>query len=292
MRVEDERANLLRARDYYSDVDAVEVPAVLDFSTPSVTYMDFVEGGKVTDAFPGDDERRAKLARRVSDALTYDVLFSPKEDALFHGDPHAGNVFHVENAVGDPYRIALLDWGLAAEFSRADRERMVQLMLGLHLKNPKRLRNHAEVLVRDGGEAGAESEEMEALVTRVLAEREGGMFELLDELIAELSREGRTIRFETAMFIKAQLTISGILHELDPDFEQDDYVMSRISGQVFKELHMRLARTVWFPAWNSHAYRSMMSNEDVKDVQFKRMGGAFKAMGKGIWTAVSFQWLL
>lgn len=291
MRVEDERANLLRARDYYSDVDAVEVPAVLDFSTPSVTCMDFVEGGKVTDAFPGDAERRAKLARRVSDALTYDVLFSPKEEALFHGDPHAGNVFHVENAVGDPYRIALLDWGLAAEFSRADRERMVQLMLGLYLKNPKRLRNHAEVLVRDGEEAGAESDEMEALVTRVLAEREGGMFELLDELITELSREGRTIRFETAMFIKAQLTISGILHELDPDFEQDDYVMGRISGQVFKELHTRLARTVWFPAWNSHDYRSMMSNEDVKDVQFKRIGGAFKAIGKGIWTAVSFQWL-
>ena len=79
-------------------------PAVLDFSTPSVTCMDFVEKGKVIDAFPGDAERRAKLARRVSDALTCDVLFSEKEDALFHGNPHAGNVFHAENAVGDPCR--------------------------------------------------------------------------------------------------------------------------------------------------------------------------------------------
>jgi ubiquinone biosynthesis protein len=74
------------------------------------------------------------------------VIFSPKDPALFHGDPHAGNVFHSPSPA-DPYRIALIDWGLAAEFTLAERKQLAQLMLGLYLGDEKRLANHAEVLV-------------------------------------------------------------------------------------------------------------------------------------------------
>jgi hypothetical protein len=81
------------------------------------------------------------------------------------------------------------------------------------------------------------------------------------------------------------------LKELDPEFEQDKYLMSRMSGQVYKELHLRFLRTLYFPAWNSHNYRSMLSNEDVKDVQVKRCGAGFKKLGKGIWYGISFKWL-
>ena len=113
------------------------------------------------------------------------------------------------------------------------------------------------------------------------------MFKLLDELIATLAKEGYSVRFTTTMFIKSQLTISGILTELDPDFAQDDYVMSRISGQVTSELGTRFLRTIYFPAWNSHSYTSMMSNEDVKDVQFQKIGRGFKAAGRGIWYGIT-----
>ena len=34
-----------------------------------------------------------------------------------------------------------------------------------------------------------------------------------------------------------------------------------------------------------------MSNEDVKDVQFQKIGHGFKTIGKGIWKGVTFQWL-
>jgi len=67
--------------------------------------------------------------------------------------------------------------------------------------------------------------------------------------------------------------------------------MARISGQVARELHTRFLRTIYFPAWNSHNYTSMMSNEDVKDVQFQKIGRGFKAVGRGIWKGITFQWL-
>lgn len=292
IRIEDERNNLRRARAYYVNQAKVLVPELYPFSTENITCMEFVRGGKITDAFVGKPEDRARLARRLADIMTYDVLFSPDEIALFHGDPHAGNVFHVENDAADPYRIALLDWGLLAEFTRREREQMVQLMVGLKLKDAKRLANNVDVLVDWNPESDEEREEMRARIESVLENQsDESMFVLLDQLIAGLARDGFPVRFNTTMFIKSQLTISGILTELDPSFEHDEYMMSRISGQVARELHVRLLRTLYFPAWNSHNYKSMMSNEDVKDIQFQRIGRAFKKIGKGIWTGVTFQWL-
>ena len=222
----------------------------------------------------------------------YDVLFSPHDTALFHGDPHAGNVFHVEEGGEDPFRIALIDWGLAAEFNRREREKMVQLMLGLSLRHAKRLANNVDVLIEWEPEGPEDIAAMKARMKELLAEESAeGMFALLDKLIARLAREGYSLRFDATMFIKSQLTISGILAELDPEFEQDEYVMGRMASQVTSELGKRLLRTVYFPKWNSHDYPSMMSNEDVKDVQCQKIGRGFKAFGKAIWKGVTFQWL-
>ena len=222
----------------------------------------------------------------------YDVLFSPHDTALFHGDPHAGNVFHVEEGGEDPFRIALIDWGLAAEFNRREREKMVQLMLGLSLRHAKRLANNVDVLIEWEPEGPEDIAAMKARMKELLAEESAeGMFALLDKLIARLAREGYSLRFDATMFIKSQLTISGILAELDPEFEQDEYVMGRMASQVTSELGKRLLRTVYFPKWKSHDYPSMMSNEDVKDVQCQKIRRGFKAFGKAIWKGVTFQWL-
>ncbi len=291
VRVEDERTNLIRAGAYYASDPAIVVPALYPFSTPNVTCMEFIPGSKITDAFSGRPSDRAALAKRLSDALTFDVLFSREDVALFHGDPHAGNVFHVPGRE-DPYTISLIDWGLAAEFDRREREKLVQLMLGLRLKHAKRLANNVDVLVewdpRTEDERDAMRERMEGLVSR---SENADMFVLLDELVQELASDGLSVRFNAAIFIKSQLTIAGILSELDPTFEQDAHVMGRISGQVAREIHVRLLRTVWFPAWNSHSYASMMSNEDVKDVQFQKIGHGFKVFGKAIWSGITFGWL-
>ncbi|MCI0407561.1 MAG: AarF/UbiB family protein [Acidobacteria bacterium] len=250
--------------------------------------MEYVEGEKVTDAFPRNPQARRRLARKFSDLLTYDVIFSPREEALFHGDPHAGNVFHVLGDK-DSYRIALLDWGLCGVLAKDQRAQLVQLLVGLYLRDGKRLANNLEALV-EWGPGGAPGESVRrALSEEVLEESRGRRaFELLYDLVGRLAKQGHALRFNTVVFIKAQLTIYGILKELDPEFEQDAHLMGRLSGQVWREIPARLGRTLWFPAWNSHDYRSLLSNEDVKDIQVKRVGRALKAVGKGIWTGLTF----
>jgi predicted unusual protein kinase regulating ubiquinone biosynthesis (AarF/ABC1/UbiB family) len=148
------------------------------------------------------------------------------------------------------------------------------------------------VVLVDGATEAEDAPRMREVASRVV-EGNGSdeMFTLLDELLTELASEGYKIRYSAAIFIKSQLTISGILKELDPEFDQDKYVIGRIQGQVFKEVGPRLLRTVWFPAWNSHEYKSLLSNEDVKDVQVTRTGRFFKTVGKGIWDGITLQWL-
>jgi ubiquinone biosynthesis protein len=292
VRVEDEQKNLRQAGVYYENDRKIVIPEVYPFSTTNITCMAFIHGGKITDAFEGRPKERAELARRLSDALTFDVIFSPQEKALFHGDPHAGNVYYVDDDREDPFRIALLDWGLSAEFSREDREKLIQLLLGVYLQNGKRLGNNIDVLLDWEPQSQEERQAMRERIEKIVAEYESdNLFAVLNQIIARLAVEGYSIRYETAIFVKSQITIAGILKELDPSLEQDKYLMSRMSGQVYKELHLRLLRTIYFPAWNSHNYRSMLSNEDVKDVQFKRCGAGFKKIGKGIWYGISFKWL-
>jgi ubiquinone biosynthesis protein len=288
IQVTEEQQNLAKAARYYRGAKAILIPQIYPFSNPSVTCMQYVNGVKITEAFPGNPKARADLAKRLSDALTFDVIFSKQEEALFHGDPHAGNVLHVVDDPKDRYRIALIDWGLSEVFPKKQREQLVQLLVGLTLNDPKRLANNLGALVELEGASPAQERAGRDLVDAVLHEKDRDAFQLLDELVTKLGREGFSIRFNTAIFIKSQLTISGILVELDPDFKQGAYLMGRVSGQVFKETPTRLLRTVYFPAWNSHNYRSMMSNEDVKDIQARRCGRTFKAIGKGIWAVVSF----
>jgi len=288
IQVLDEQENLANAGAYYGPNARVTVPELYPLSTEHVTFMEFVHGEKITDAFPTQPQARARLARRLVDALTLDVLVSHHEETLFHGDPHAGNVFHVQDDLQDPYRIALLDWGLSGAFSREQRAHLMQLFLGVRLNHAKRLRNHMGALIEgDDWASPAGQETINVIVEETLAEKgEGRIFDVLGQLMSNAAQRGYKIRFNIGLFIKSQITIAGMLSELDPELNQDEYLMDRISGQVFKEIPKRLLYTLWFPAWNSHSYRSMLSNEDVKDIQFQSWGRRLKTAGKALWKAI------
>ena len=75
IKIDEEQRNLVRARAYYQGNRRILVQKLYPFSTEHSSFMEFVEGEKISDAFTGDSRRRAKLARRLSDALTFDVIF-------------------------------------------------------------------------------------------------------------------------------------------------------------------------------------------------------------------------
>jgi len=265
IQVVEEQQNLVRARQYYKDNKEIVVPELFPISTNHATFMQYIVGEKITDAFEGQPAQRAVLARQLADVMTRDVIFAAGDIPIFHGDPHAGNVFHVTGNPADPYQIALLDWGLYGTFPREDRVALMQLILGVQLKDAKRLHDNAGGLLANGMPQDLEKvRRIDALIARVLqAKGKRGSFATLQELMVGLIDEGYATKFSLNMFIKSQITIAGVLAELDPTLDQDKYLSQRVRSLVKGELPKRILYTIWFPAWNSRNYRSLLSNGDV-----------------------------
>jgi len=291
----DEQENLRRARAYFAADPRVEVPYVYECSSGNVTVMERIEGRKVTDAFPDDDEQRRRLARRLADIMVYDVMFHPT-DALFHGDPHAGNVFYV-GGEDDPYRIALLDWGLQGVLSYQQRVKLIQVGLGLQLKHADRLRENMDALIDGDIDLDADQDKVDKIVTELFAAadeikrdsgEDPGTLALLDRLVTELALAGYKVDGDIMLYVKSTYTIQTVISDLDPDFDSGGYVAGRVQGQVFKEMPKRLGNTVWVPGMWSHEYGTMASNNDVWASTLNSIGLGFKAVGVGIWRGISF----
>ena len=263
--VVEEQQNLVRARQYYQSNRHVVVPELFPISTNHVTFMQYISGEKITSAFEGQPAQRAIMARRLADVMTRDVMFASSKEPIFHGDPHAGNVFHVTGNLNDPYQIALLDWGLYGTFPRDDRVALMQLILGVQLKDAKRLHNDVGGLLANGMPDDPQKvQQIDAIIARVLQPKERRTsFEALEELLVGLIDEGYATKFSLNLFIKSRVTMAGILTELDPALDQDRYLSQHVRSLVKREIPKRLLFTIWFPAWNSHSYRSLLSNGDV-----------------------------
>ena len=259
-----EQKNFIRAREYYKGSKKVVIPEIYPISNNHVTVMEFIKGEKITSAFPGDASKRSIMARELSDIMTGDVIFSKQPEAIFHGDPHPGNIYHLTSDPANPYKIAMLDWGLMGTFPREDRMALVQLFTGVRLKDAKRLHENVGFLVEGGipNDPG-KWQKVDALIAEVLKPKPGtGVFEGLQNLLTGLIEQGYATKFDLNTFIKSQLTIAGELIELDPKLKQDDLIQKHVTSLVKKEIPKRIPCMIF--CRDSRNYRSMLSNNDVK----------------------------
>ena len=267
IRTVQEQENFKRAFQYYRNNKRVVVPKIYDLSTKNVTFMEFLKVRKITDAYPDDPKRRAVFARKLARLMSYESLFSKKEVALFHGDPHAGNVMHVYDDPRDPYKIALLDWGLMGRFPREQRVELVQLSLALRHRDRKRLLKNVGGLLRDGlPEDPRKREQIAGLIDEMLVEGAEGTFSAYSNLIQKHLQNGYALDGAMTLFIKSQVTLAGIFRALDPKLSQDKFLDARVKGQVARELPKRL---LLLPAWRHRGYRSLLTNGDVFSEVFK-----------------------
>lgn len=264
--ITDEQQNFIRAAEYYRGSKKVVVPEIVPISTKHVTFMEFIAGEKITNSFPGNTQQRAIMAKRLSEVMTGDVIFSSKSEAIFHGDPHPGNVYHLTSDPKNPYLIALLDWGLMGTFPRQDRIALMQLILGVQLNDAKRLQKYVGALLDRGLPTDpAKVQRINALIDEVLKPKAGrGNFGALQDLLFGLIEQGYATKFNLNLFIKSQVTIAGELVELDPTLKQDDLLEKQATGQVKKELPKRLICMLF--CMNSRNYQSLLSNRDVMDL--------------------------
>ena len=111
----------INLKDYRRLIVPQPVP---DYTTSRVLTMEYVKGKKITSVSPLKKTENDYLP--LIDELIEAYLKQIVSDGFVHADPHPGNIHLLENE-----KIALMDLGMVAQFSKQMKEHLLRLLLGL-----------------------------------------------------------------------------------------------------------------------------------------------------------------
>lgn len=129
-----EQKTLVEAAALYQRFPRVRVPQLIGaLCTPHVTALTEESGAKITTAVARLSVRRKRqVAEQLLEALLAVPLFSAVPEAVFHGDPHAGNLMY-NRRTGE---LVILDWALRERLDREQRRHLALLFLMVSLRDP------------------------------------------------------------------------------------------------------------------------------------------------------------
>lgn len=139
-----EQKTLREAWTLYEGFPGVRVPRVVQpLCRPNITALTEERGIKVTSAaarLPVSGRR--KVADQLVEALVAVPLFSAAQDAIFHGDPHSGNLLY-DTHTGE---LTIIDWALRERLGREHRRHLALLFLMVSLRDPVGVSNEVMAL--------------------------------------------------------------------------------------------------------------------------------------------------
>lgn len=251
VRLDLEQERLAQARRFYADDVRIVIPSVLPMSTPRMTAMQFVDGRKITESGL-NVARRRDLAGTAIDALLAKPFWNKIEDATFHADPHAGNLLVTSDG-----RLAIIDWALTTVVSGAQRNAVVQALLGAATLN-------AQLVFRSLAELGrvGDTAAVHAAIRAAIRDVRSGTFPgfaWLTGLLDELARTA-AMHFpeETTLFRKSMLTLQGVAEDVSGNVSVDDVLVRTGIAAFTSELPERPLAPV-----ASRAFASRVSNLDL-----------------------------
>ncbi len=257
LRLDEEQRHLVKAARFFSDQPDVVIPALFEQCTPRVTAMERVYGEKVTDHKFTTNAEKHRLAELVARALIVQPLFCSDESALFHCDPHAGNLFSTHDG-----KLAILDWSLAGFLGTLEREVMVQIMLAtVNMQPHKIITTLLPLDTRGQCNLAVLTDCVARWMRKVRQGHIPGLSWLTGFLDDAVQRAGLRLSAELLMFRKSLLTLTGVLSEIGATrFDLDQLVLREF---MFKSLLEWPDRWLSFPTSRSFATR--LSNLDIAE---------------------------
>ncbi len=128
-----EQSTLVEAWDLYCRIPQVRIPRLIrPLCTARITALTEEFGQKITSAAAGlPASRRKQISDQLVEALVAVPLFSSRENAIFHGDPHAGNLLY-DTRTG---QLTIIDWALRERLNRDQRRHLALLLLMVNLRD-------------------------------------------------------------------------------------------------------------------------------------------------------------
>ena len=211
-----EQKTLVEAWGLYKSMRGVRVPRLIQpLCTPRITALTEERGIKVTNAAARlPVARRRKVAEQLIEALIAVPLLASQEDAIFHGDPHAGNLLY-DNRTGE---LTIIDWALRERLSRDQRRHLALLFLMVTLRDPVGTCNEVLALSqRHIRRASPRGRMVAEFVTHFLGELTvvrlpSGVDAML--LLERLAMKGVKFPGPLIMLSKVMFTLDGILGDI------------------------------------------------------------------------------
>jgi ubiquinone biosynthesis protein len=214
-----EQHTLRTAVTMYESMSGVRVPrAITPLCTADITAMTEEQGSKITVATRRMSKwKRARLAERLVEALVARPLLSSEADALFHADPHAGNLFY-DSAKGD---IIIFDWALTERLTREQRRHLALLFGFVALRDRVSVAVEIEALRQSGrnhnGHNVRPSQQLREQVAEFLDQLPVAKLPSAVDamrLLERLAMNGMKFPGPLIMLSKVMLMLDGILAEL------------------------------------------------------------------------------
>lgn len=287
-----EQAHLEEAASFYNGVAAVRIPKLYPFCTPTLTAMDYLEGPKITDARLSPDQG-ARLARAAFEALICTPIFSSRERALFHGDPHAGNILAVPCSGHGGYRLGLLDWTLAGHLEKGHRKGLIMLMIAIIKEDAGAIVRGIEDLAADNTpwDKDKRIQLVQCVEQQIIspAYQDGSMIKKSFQLMERMTLEGIVFPSPLLLFRKAFFTLEGVLDDIAPGFVMEPVMDAYICMLVFQELPQR-TMNLFLPAMDkAEAYQSLLANHTLHELGLHQVTSLLHQAMKGYTTFLETQ---
>ncbi|MBT8362604.1 MAG: hypothetical protein KJO32_16765 [Deltaproteobacteria bacterium] len=257
---------IAKATSVYDRYDNVRVPQLAPFCRETITAMEHIKGVKITE-IEATAEQRTALARLTFETIICRPLFWPGDRALFHGDPHAGNILATVDKTSNRYGIALVDWTLAGFLSKTQRAHMMELMLGILTSKIRAILSAMRKLAVNSEEIDLHSFPILEKQIKTLLDSEGYQrddhLKKTFRLLEEITLYGVVFPSDLILFRKAFFTLEGVLNDISPDFALGKTMESYLANLLMQEMPFRIL-TSFSPVFDKvENYHSLLTNQDL-----------------------------
>lgn len=251
-----EQRHLREAKAFFADETSVQIPELFEHCTPRVTAMERIHGVKVTGHQAREPGSNSRLARLVARQLIAKPIFSTTHVALFHADPHAGNLFWTDDG-----RLAILDWSLVGRLEEWDRVAVVQIMLGAITLDVRRIVAVLKQMAVGQVDSAILTAVVTAWVRRICEGQLPGVGWLVGLLDEATQRARLRVPPDLMLFRKSLLTLEGVVAEIgDADGQIDRVLRMEFLRHFVREWPQR-----WLHLPSSRDFATRLSNLDLTD---------------------------
>ena len=211
-----EQKTLVEAAALYRGMKGVRVPELIQpLCTPRVTALTEEYGAKVTNvAAKLTAGRRRLIAEQIIEALVAVPLLAPQEEAVFHGDPHAGNLLY-NSRTGE---LIIIDWALRERLTREQRRHLALLFLMVSFRDANGASNEVLALSQhpiasNSRRAAVVRKTVAAFLEQLPVQYFSGGVDTM-ELLEQVAVKGIRFPGPLVMLSKVLFTLSGILNDI------------------------------------------------------------------------------